>query len=447
MKSWMIALLTVAALGSGCQDSGDSHGHEGTEDHSAVSQGEEEHGEGESVRLTQEQATTAGVSTVRAEPGTVTQRLGLAAIVSPDLDAQAHVTPRISGLVHAVHVGLGQEVDQGDLLLEIESAELGRLVSAYITAHATVEMSEEILSGERVVLDRNVELAEEVHNREVDLADQGIATATARYAAEQRLQEAKLRRDSRILELEARLARDRIDLVAAERGLEILGVPHEALEAMTAAADEAHEPLGRYEIRAPRRGLVVMRDVSDAEFVDTESTVLKIQDLSTVWVLGSVYEQDLASVRVGASATVSLDAHPGALFEGEVAFIESSLSPTTRAASVRVVLENPRLDSWPEDYPIRPGMFGRVELDVGTVEAAVVIPESALVHDGPDGDFVFVEVEPGVFAPRDVSVGVSTDDRVQILDGVQAGESVAVSGTFLLKSMGRADELGEGHEH
>ena len=110
----------------------------------------------------------------------------------------------------------------GDVLCEIDSADFGRLVSMFITAQATVTMDTETLAAERVLLERNVELAQEVFDREQALAEQEITTLAARYEAERRWQDARLRRDSRLLELESRLARDRIELVAAERELELI---------------------------------------------------------------------------------------------------------------------------------------------------------------------------------------------------------------------------------
>lgn len=435
-----LAAVLVVACGPGesaADDGSDARASEGTH---------EEEGHEELVVLSEDQMAAAGITIVEAGPALLRVQLELAAVVAPNLDAQAQVTPRVSGIVNGVHVGLGDDVRAGDLLCEIDSTEFGRLVSGYVTALATVQIDEETLEGEQTVLERNVELALEVFEREEELADQGIATLSARYAAESRLQEARLERDSRLLELKARVARGRIELVAAERELELLGVSHETLEAVAEAVGEPHAQLGRYSIRAPRDGVIVERSVTDAQYVDTETTLFTIQDLSTVWVMGAVYEQDLSKVRVDTPADVTLDAHPGASFPGRVEFIDTSISPTTRSAAVRIALENGPLESWPEKYPVRPGMYGVVELTIGEFEAAVVVPESALVHDESASDFVFVETGPGEFEQRSVRIGAQSLDRVEVLGGLEVGESVAATGTFILKSASRSDELGEGDE-
>jgi len=442
-RTLLSALVTLAVACSPAPD--DEHDGVAPEDavHSEAEEADE-HEQGP-IELTAKQMTSAGVQTLLAGPGTVESTLRLAATAAPDLDARSHVTPRVRGLARSIQVGLGDTVRKGDVLCEIDSPEFGRLVSAYITAAATLAMDEQTLAGERALLERNVELAQEVFDREEDLAEQGIATLAGRYEAETRLQDARLRRDSRLLELGARVAKARIDLVAAERELEILGVPHDDLPSIASAASEPHATLGTYAIRAPRGGVIMSRGVSDAEFVDTATILFTIQDLTRVWVQGSIYEQDLPRVRRGAKAIVRLDAFPNETFAGEVAVIDSAISPTTRAAGVRVVLENEPIPSWSEPFPVRPGMFGSVEVTTGEVQAAVVVPESALVHEA-DGDFVFVEVGEGRFELSPVVTGAAAGDQVEILEGLVAGDLVVSAGTFLLKSAARSDELGEGDD-
>lgn len=443
MLPFVLAMLAVA-----CSPAPDDEHATGAPSDDAVHAEDEHAGENEAgaVELTAKQMASAGVQTLVVGPGTVESTLRLAATVSPDRDARSHVTPRVRGLARSIQVGLGDTVEEGDVLCEIDSPDFGRLVSAYITAAATLAMDEQTLSGERALLERNVELAQEVFDREEDLAEKGIATLAGRYEAETRLQDARLRRDSRLLELGARVAKARIDLVAAERELEILGVPHDDLSGMTSVASEPHATLGTYAIRAPRAGVVVSREVSDAEFVDTATTLFTIQDLSTIWVQGAIYERDLPRVRRGAKAIVRLDAFPGETFVGEVEVIDTSFSATTRAAGVRVVLVNEPIASWTEALPVRPGMFGSIEVTTGTIEAAVVVPESALVHE-VDGDFVFVEVGERHFELKPVVTGAAAGDRVEIVEGLAAGDRVVSAGTFLLKASLRGGELGEGHGH
>jgi RND family efflux transporter MFP subunit len=366
--------------------------------------------------------------------------------VAVNRDALSHVNPRVAGLVIRIHVALGQTVQEGDPLCELDSVELGRAVADYLAQRASLQTTEQILARERELLDGDVALAEQVFERERDLAEQQITTLGSRYEAERALQETRLERDARILELQARASRERIALVAAERELELMGLSHEAVDELEQAADEPHAPLGSTLIRAPRSGVVVARDVTVNQFVDPATRLFEIQDLAHIWVLASVYEQDLAAVRLGAPAVVRLDAFPGVALPGEVGFIDYHVEPGTRAAAVRIELENAPIEAWPEPFPIRPGMYGRAEIRTDTREASVVVPESALVH-GPGGEHVFVETAPGRFERRALRLGVVSPSQAEVLEGLAAGETVAAGGTFQLESALRTGELGGGHGH
>jgi cobalt-zinc-cadmium efflux system membrane fusion protein len=143
---------------------------------------------------------------------------------------------------------------------------------------------------------------------------------------------------------------------------------------------------------------------------------------------------------------VSLDAFPDSTLTGSVGFLDYHVDPITRTVGVRIELDNNVLDSWPEELPLRPGMFGRVELFSAEREVAVMLPEAALVHDD-SGDSVFVQVEPLGFELREVKARHGAGGMVEILSGLKAGERVVISGTFLLKSAERQGELGGGHSH
>jgi cobalt-zinc-cadmium efflux system membrane fusion protein len=196
------------------------------------------------VAFSAQQVEAAGIRTVAVGPGRIETLLELSAVVDVNLDAQAHVNPRVGGLVRAIHARLGQAVRRGDPLCEIDSVDLGRAVGAFLGAQALLDASADILVRERALLARNLELAHEIFEREHDLAEREITTLSARYEAERALQEAQLRHDTRILELEARLAQQRIELVAAERELELLGLRHEDVTEIAAKAHEPHEPFG-----------------------------------------------------------------------------------------------------------------------------------------------------------------------------------------------------------
>jgi Cu(I)/Ag(I) efflux system membrane fusion protein len=224
----------------------------------------------------------------------------------------------------------------------------------------------------------------------------------------------------------------------------VLGFTQDEIDAF-AGAEPRH---GHMVLRAPRDGVVLERHVTLNEHVGTEDVLFVIHDLSTVWVLASVYEKDLAQLRPGQKAYVRLDALPGTQFVGEVSIIDYRVSPATRSASVRIELANEPVEGWPIEFPLRPGMFGDVEIVVDSRTGRVVLPEQAIVHEGEDS-FVFVQEpgEPGTFRRQPVQVRPGSRDLVEIVEGVEPGQAVVVGGTFTLKSLARGEELGEGHSH
>jgi Cu(I)/Ag(I) efflux system membrane fusion protein len=181
-------------------------------------------------------------------------------------------------------------------------------------------------------------------------------------------------------------------------------------------------------LRSPFSGVVLEKNVVDGQFVMPDQTLFQIADLSTVWVLADVYERDIASVRAGAPARMSVGAFPGELFEGKIAFIYPTVSETTRTLKVRLEFPNPSLR-------LRPGMYAEVELDAGGAEALAVPSEA--VMDGGKTQHVFVVRSRTTFEPRLVKTGRRAGGWVEVLDGLEAGETVVTSANFLIDSESR----------
>jgi len=150
----------------------------------------------------------------------------------------------------------------------------------------------------------------------------------------------------------------------------------------------------------------------------------RVADLSTVWVEGEVFEQDLANVREGQGVRAELQALPGERRTGRIAYVYPTLNPETRTVRVRVVLPN-------HDLRLKPGMYATLRITAGARDAVLTVPRSAVLSTG-ERSIVFVRGANGQLAPREVSIGASNDERVEILRGVRAGETVVASATFLV---------------
>lgn len=176
-------------------------------------------------------------------------------------------------------------------------------------------------------------------------------------------------------------------------------------------------------LRSPVNGVVIEKAVLEGQQIMAGEPVYKIADLGTVWLEGQVFEQDLPAVRLGQEVTAEFQALPGENRTGRITYIYPTLDPETRTARVRVALANPGLR-------LKPGMYATFRFDAPTPPVTSV-PRSAVLSTGKR-DVVFVRQAGGALAPREVVLGVATDDRVQVLKGIAPGETVVASATFLI---------------
>jgi Cu/Ag efflux protein CusF len=150
----------------------------------------------------------------------------------------------------------------------------------------------------------------------------------------------------------------------------------------------------------------------------------RISDLSSLWLLAEVFEQDLGAVRPGQSARITVNAYPGKTFTGKVAFFYPTVTPETRTGKVRIELPN-------TGGLLKPAMYASVELAAGPARKAVTVPTSAVIDSGVR-QVVLVQVGAGRFDPREVKLGARANEYVEVLEGVKEGESVVVSANFLI---------------
>jgi Cu/Ag efflux protein CusF len=150
----------------------------------------------------------------------------------------------------------------------------------------------------------------------------------------------------------------------------------------------------------------------------------QVADLSSVWVVADVFEQDIGLVEPGATATVRINAYPDKTFEGKVSYVYPTLNADTRTVPVRVELANPGL-------LLKPAMFAQVELPVAAKGSVVTVPTSAVIDSGTR-QIVLVQKGEGRFEPREVKLGARSDAAIEVMEGVKDGEQVVVAANFLI---------------
>lgn len=186
--------------------------------------------------------------------------------------------------------------------------------------------------------------------------------------------------------------------------------------------------------RSPITGNVTEKPVVEGSAVAAGEKVLRLVDHSVVWIDARVYEQDLALVSIGQRVEARVAAQAAKSYDGEVVFLHPHLDETTRTASVRMAVPNPH-------FELRPGMFATVVLRAELAPTAVLVPREAVIDTGDKQVAFVVGLEPGHFEPRNVRTGWSAEGgNVQVVEGLEVGENVVVSGQFLLDAESRLQE-------
>jgi len=309
----------------------------------------------------------------------------------------SRVLPPVQGRVLEVMAKLGDFVDQGQPLLSLDSPDADADIATYFQAQATERQTKFALQKADLDLRRAKELYTFQGIAEKDLlqTQNDQATATSNYEIAQAVRE------------------------QAWRKLELLGL----------RPGEFHQPTV---VRAPISGKILEINVTRGEFRGavashsdtTTAPLMTIADLSTVWMLSDVPEPYIRFIRVGESVEITLVAFPGEILRGHVARIADMLDPQTRTLRVHVELPNPR-------GRFRPEMFGSIR-HAGAVRSLPVVPLAAVVQEYGVA-VVFVELTPGRFERREITIGPRSGDVVAALTGLKVDERVVVAGAMLLK--------------
>jgi Cu(I)/Ag(I) efflux system membrane fusion protein len=184
-------------------------------------------------------------------------------------------------------------------------------------------------------------------------------------------------------------------------------------------------PIRSIDWPAPMSGVVMEKKVIAGQMVKAGDELYRLADLSTIWVIANVAEQDIGMVKVGAPAKMTFRAYPGEVFQGKVTFILHELDMATRTAKVRIEVKNP-------DHRIKHEMFADVEINAGAKDGdRLVVPVSAVIDSG-NRQVVILDKGEGRFEPRPVKLGARGDGFIEILEGVKDGDQVVTTAIFLI---------------
>ena len=198
-------------------------------------------------------------------------------------------------------------------------------------------------------------------------------------------------------------------------------------EDQIAELEKTRQPQRTLSVRAPIDGIVVEKMAVQGQRAEAGMKLYRLADLAIVWVQSQIYEQDLAYIKLGQEAEVSLSYLPDRKFRGRVTYVYPTVDAKTRTAQVRMEFHNPGLF-------LKPGMFATVEIRAELEASTLLVPDTAVLRSG-EKNTVFVALEGGRFDPRTVTLGPRSEDNAyQVLSGLSEGEQVVTSGQFMLDS-------------
>jgi cobalt-zinc-cadmium efflux system membrane fusion protein len=325
--------------------------------------------------------------------------------IAIDDDLTTPVFSPYSGRVIRLIAKLGDHVEQGAPLFEIQASEFVQVQNDLITALANLQTARSQLTMAQTTEKRAHELylAQGGALKDWQQAQTDLVTAQNTVRA------------------------DEIALHSVRRRLRILGKDDTEIAALEAQPTQKLDSVAT--VRAPIAGIITQRQIGIGQFINSTAAgasnpVYTIGNLSTVWLIANVREIDAPAMQVGLPVEVHVLAFPGRVFKAKISWVAPSIDPNTHRLSVRADVENP-------DRELKPGMFANFSIITGEAATAPAVPQRAIVYEGETAR-VWVAGEDGTIAARSVRVGQTADGMVEILGGLTEGEKVVTSGALFI---------------
>ena len=343
------------------------------------------------LTLTTEQvrSTNLKIETVGERPAVEAAGQLTTGTVQANSYKETPVVSLVGGIVKSVSGELGQTVRRGQRLAVVFSNELAEAQSRYLAAIAALDEHHRH------------------HLRTIKLVDIGAASRQELETATSQYRDA----ESNVANLKQKLM--------------LLGMSSQSIDSLNSTTQIS----SLVYVSSPSTGTITSRTVNSGEVIEANKELLRVTDLSNVWVVGQVYEKDLATVNVGSGANITSDAYPGRVFRGRVSYVDPKIDTATRTAQVRIELPNP-------GQIFKIGMYVNVAfgaLGVGE-KTTPAVPKAAVQNIGTQ-QFVFIPTEKSnEFLMRAILIGVESNGFYPVEQGLQTGDRVVTDGSFLLRA-------------
>jgi cobalt-zinc-cadmium efflux system membrane fusion protein len=372
---YLIAMLASFVVAIGCGDNQSSAGDPGL-----------------SGRSSRDKATLfsipddqmSHIQIVTVAPSTLTRTLRLTGAVAYNGFATTPVITQVSGPVSRIVVSPGETVRSGQPLLYVASPDFSQLRATYIKASDAFKLA-----------DREYARSKDLYDHHAIAEKDLIAAESARNQAE-------------------------ADLQASEQALHVLGFksPDQAVQTRTSPELPVLAPIG---------GEVVERLVAPGQVIQAGTTqAFTISNMSIVWVLANVYQQDLPYVHVGDPVTILTDSYPGTEFHGKISYLAAALDPTTRTLQARIEVKNPQ-------EKLKNNMYVIAQVQAGKITNAISVPNAAVLRDAENQTFVYTLAGQNQFGMRSVTTGQTSEQTTQITSGLAPGDRVVANGSLFLQ--------------
>jgi len=326
----------------------------------------------------------AHIQVVTVEPSALVRTLRLTGAVAYNGFATTPVITQVSGPVSRIVVSPGENVHAGQALLYVASPDFSQLRATYLKANDAFKLA-----------DREYARAKDLYDHHAIAEKDLIAAESMRNQAE-------------------------ADLQASEQALHVLGFKSPDQAVATHVSPELP-------VLAPIAGEVVERLVAPGQVLQAGATqTFTISDMSVVWVLANVYQQDLPYVRVGDPVEISTDSYPGTIFHGKISYVAAALDATTRTLQARIDVRNP-------GEKLKNNMYVIAQVEAGKINNAIAVPNASVLRDAENAPFVYILAGQNQFARRGVTLGQTTEQSTEITSGLAAGDRVAANGSLFLQ--------------
>ena len=379
-KLAFIALLTSLLLISGCKKSQPSAASQTAQDPNLVMANE---------------ALLAQIKISVVSQDDVSDILRVAGQIDFDEQALTRIGASVTGRVTQINAQLGNEVKKGDTLALINSSELSNSQLAYLKARSEKEFHRRTVQRAKTLFEADVISAAELQRRE---SEYEVASAQTRAAQDQ---------------------------------LRVLGVNLKAMEelATTGAIDSVAS------VMATIKGVVVERKVTTGQVVQPADVLFTVADLSRVWAVAQVPEQQVAQVKVGQSVRIEVPALENEKLIGKLIYVGQTVNPESRTVLVRTELEN-------TSGRLKPSMLASMLIEAAPTKR-VVVPITAIVRE-QDADYVFIEEKPGFFRLKPVRLSSEHNGQRVVLDGLSQGMRIVSDGAFHLNNHRNLKDMEKG---